>query len=489
MSPHSLRFPSPASGDVAAAGGRHRRPESLADTADDAAPFRVSTLLESDTWVPGPRSARHQREPARRSLPRGRTAAHRTTEHRTAEHRTAEHRTAEHRTAEHRTAEHRTAEHRTAAHRAEAERPPLAGSHRAPGTLPIEAWLLMGKKRQQVLLATLVAVGLLLVAVPGARPTNAFDAVNAAARATGNHGKQQTKDDGGKPGDRSDGKNDPGAAPAVSAAPVGNDTPVLERTSAPPAQVKDGGPGNSLRTTGSTVVALTFDDGPDPVQTPRILALLSQYQVKATFCLVGQNVQKHPEIVRDIVAAGHTLCNHTWNHSLTIGKDKPEKIKADLDRTNAAIEAAVPGAKVPFFRAPGGNFTDRLTGVAAQGGMTSLYWQVDPTDWDHQKGETDAAHTARVIGEIKKHVRPGSIVLSHDFNQPDTIAAYEKLLPWLKENFTLGIPGEPAPAETTTPPPAAEPTPTETPASPEPSASTTPAETAGDDAAAAADAR
>ena len=69
---------------------------------------------------------------------------------------------------------------------------------------------------------------------------------------------------------------------------------------------------------------------------------------------------KHPEIVREIVADGHTLCNHTWNHSLTIGKDKPAQIQADLARTNAAIRAAVPGAQIPFFRAPGGNFTDRL---------------------------------------------------------------------------------------------------------------------------------
>jgi hypothetical protein len=104
--------------------------------------------------------------------------------------------------------------------------------------------------------------------------------------------------------------------------------------------------------------------------------------------------------------------------------------------------------------------------------MTSLYWQVDPQDWDHKTGETDAAHTARVIADVKKHVRPGSIVLSHDFNQPDTIAAYEKLLPWLKENFTLGIPGVPAPAPTTTT--TVEPTPSETPATPDPSTSASP---------------
>src|SRR4051794_11115680 len=140
---------SPLAPPVADRTGRHRRPESLADEPRTAPAYRVSTLLESDTWVPGPRSARHHRAAPRR----------------------------------------RTASHRAAAR----TRPPATGHHRAPGTLPIESWLLMGKKRQQVLLASLVAVGLLLVAVPGARARDGLDAVNAAARASGSHSQQQNK--------------------------------------------------------------------------------------------------------------------------------------------------------------------------------------------------------------------------------------------------------------------------------------------------------
>jgi peptidoglycan/xylan/chitin deacetylase (PgdA/CDA1 family) len=208
------------------------------------------------------------------------------------------------------------------------------------------------------------------------------------------------------------------------------------------------GPARSLRTTGSAAVALTFDDGPDPVQTPRILELLAENQVKATFCLVGDQVRRHPEIVRQIVAAGHTLCNHTWNHSLTIGRTKPAKIQADLRRTNDAIRAAVPGAQIPFFRAPGGNFTDALVQTAYADGMTSLYWEVDPRDWEHADGETDAGHVEKIVKGVQKDTRPGAIVLSHDFNQPDTILAYEQLLPWLKERFELGIPEQPQPAAT-----------------------------------------
>ncbi|MCM4080025.1 polysaccharide deacetylase family protein [Paractinoplanes hotanensis] len=198
-----------------------------------------------------------------------------------------------------------------------------------------------------------------------------------------------------------------------------------------------GGPAGSHMLTGSKGVALTFDDGPDPNETPKLLALLAQHHVKATFCLVGVQVERHPGIVRQIVARGHTLCNHTWDHSLKIGKDPASKIQADLGRTNAAIHRAAPGAKIKYFRAPGGNFTPLLVSTARQLGMTSIYWRVDPRDWSHRKGETSAAHQAKVVRQIEKHCRPGAIVLSHDYAQPDTVAAYKKLIPWLKKRYTL----------------------------------------------------
>jgi peptidoglycan/xylan/chitin deacetylase (PgdA/CDA1 family) len=200
------------------------------------------------------------------------------------------------------------------------------------------------------------------------------------------------------------------------------------------------GPAQSFRTTGSATVALTFDDGPDPVQTPKLLQLLADHQIKATFCLVGVRAQAHPELVAQIAAAGHTLCNHSWEHSFTLGAQQPEKIRRDLEATDKAIRDAVPGAPIPYFRAPGGIFTDRLVAVADEYEMKSLYWEVDPRDWDHTAATNDAEHVERVVTQIKQEVRPGSIVLSHDFNQPQTIVAYEQLLPYLKDKFELGLP-------------------------------------------------
>jgi peptidoglycan/xylan/chitin deacetylase (PgdA/CDA1 family) len=206
---------------------------------------------------------------------------------------------------------------------------------------------------------------------------------------------------------------------------------------APKLGKKTGGPAGSHLSTGTRSVALTFDDGPDPVQTPRMLKLLAQQHVHATFCLVGENVQRHPELVRKIVAGGHTLCNHTWSHSLTIGKKPAAEIRADLQRTNDAILNADPKAKIGYFRAPGGNFTPSLVTTARSLGMTSLYWKVDPRDWEHPQGESDAAHQARVIRTVEKHVGKGAIILSHDYNQPDTIAAYRTLIPWLRHRYQL----------------------------------------------------
>jgi peptidoglycan/xylan/chitin deacetylase (PgdA/CDA1 family) len=336
---------------------------------------------------------------------------------------------------------------------ADSGRRPVTGTHRAPGTLPIESWLLIGRRRQQALLATLVAVGLLLIVVPmqqgggtDVNPVNAADhaiatATKAPAKKPAKTPKQQ-EELPTAPKPTTSAPAEPAAEPSGPAEPSASATTTTPAIAVPAGK----GPAQSLRTTGSATVALTFDDGPDPVQTPKILELLAKYQVKATFCLVGSQVQRHPDVVRQIAAAGHTLCNHTWDHSLTIGKAKPGKIEADLRRTNEAIRAAVPDAQIPFFRAPGGNFTDTLVQTAYADGMTSLYWEVDPRDWEHTENEDDATHVEKIVQGVQKDVRPGAIVLSHDFNQPDTILAYEQLLPWLAENFELGIPDQPAPA-------------------------------------------
>jgi peptidoglycan/xylan/chitin deacetylase (PgdA/CDA1 family) len=117
-----------------------------------------------------------------------------------------------------------------------------------------------------------------------------------------------------------------------------------------PAAVQ-GGSKPALRTVGGKRVALTIDDGPDPTWTPRYLRLLAKLHIKAVFCLIGENVRRYPGLVKQIVAGGHTLCNHTMHHDLRIGRRSTATMHTDLTATTAAIVRASGGVRPVFFRA------------------------------------------------------------------------------------------------------------------------------------------
>jgi peptidoglycan/xylan/chitin deacetylase (PgdA/CDA1 family) len=225
-------------------------------------------------------------------------------------------------------------------------------------------------------------------------------------------------------------------APSGSSAPTAPEPEQPAATGSPNNRV-NGGPGGSAQLTGSSGVALTFDDGPDPVNTPRLLDLLKQQKVKATFCVVGFRARDHPDLIRRIAEEGHTLCNHSWRHDLRLARKPPGDIQRDLQATNDAIRDAAPGTQVKYFRAPGGNFTTGVVGIARELGMSSLYWWVDPRDWDDTKDASPQAHISRVAGTIRNRIRPGAIVLAHDNGQPNTITVFQQLLPWLKDRYTL----------------------------------------------------
>ena len=111
-------------------------------------------------------------------------------------------------------------------------------------------------------------------------------------------------------------------------------------------------------------VSLTFDDGPDPEHTPRLLSVLRRHGVPAVFCLLGRHVDDHPDLVRRIAADGHVLGNHSMRHD-DVSTWSASRIEADLRDTNAAIRRARPGAAIPYYRAPYGRWGGSAA-VAAQ---------------------------------------------------------------------------------------------------------------------------
>ena len=226
----------------------------------------------------------------------------------------------------------------------------------------------------------------------------------------------------------------PSASPSSSPSASASAAP---SASAPSASASSAPSDNVIRTTGSAAVALTFDDGPGP-DTPQLLKMLRDQGIKATFCLIGVNVQEYPQYVQEIVKDGHTLCNHTWKHDEALGKKSPDVIRADLQKTNDEIHKAVPDAQIRYFRHPGGNFTPAAVQVAADLGMASLGWNVDPSDWNVKKWSGDQM-TKHIITNVRNNTKPGAIVLSHDAggDRGATMNAYKTLLPELKNKFTL----------------------------------------------------
>lgn len=174
-------------------------------------------------------------------------------------------------------------------------------------------------------------------------------------------------------------------------------------------------------------VALTIDDGPSPTWTPKVLDLLATYHVHATFCLIGEEVVRHPELVRRIVAEGHTLCDHTWDHDEHLPSRSAAVIQREIASTFHAIEQASGGVQPVYYRAPGGNWGDgQVATVARKLGMVSLNWSVDPVDWSRPG-------TKKIISVVLGKTGPGDVILMHDGggDRQQSLDALRVILPTL----------------------------------------------------------
>ncbi len=173
-------------------------------------------------------------------------------------------------------------------------------------------------------------------------------------------------------------------------------------------------------------VALTFDDGPSPVYTPQVLAILRQYHIRATFCVVGDEVNRHPDLVREVVAGGNRLCDHTMTHDERLPLRSNATIRREILGDLDAIHQAAPGAPVFYYRAPGGHWSPRVRLLAAGWGLENLAWSVDTRDWS-RPGER------AILDAVHRELRPGGVILMHDGggDRRQTVAALKVLIPLL----------------------------------------------------------
>ncbi len=172
------------------------------------------------------------------------------------------------------------------------------------------------------------------------------------------------------------------------------------------------------------ILALTFDDGPSPGLTQEYLDALDREGVRATFFLIGRHLERNPGLAALIAARGHEVGNHTfWHRDVRF---LPEAaVRREIEATSLLI-ARETGAKVRFFRPPGGRTSARLERLAGEAGLATVLWDVDPGDW--RRGAT----AGEIVRKVLAGVRPGAIVLLHE-GREQTLAALPLLLRELKE--------------------------------------------------------
>ena len=171
-------------------------------------------------------------------------------------------------------------------------------------------------------------------------------------------------------------------------------------------------------------IALTFDDGPHPTLTPKILEILARYNSPATFFMVGQNILNYPEAAKAVINAGHEVGNHTFTHP-HIGRLNEQAIFEEIGRCEDALEELCE-YRPHILRTPQGALTPSLERCLLEDDYILVLWSLDTRDWDNKS--TDA-----IVRSVLDGVRSGDIILMHDYigYNSKTPEALEKIIPEL----------------------------------------------------------
>ena len=178
-------------------------------------------------------------------------------------------------------------------------------------------------------------------------------------------------------------------------------------------------------------VAITFDDGPDPVITPQVLKLLADHGAKATFFCSGERAQEYPGILKDIIGQGHTLGNHSFSHSNAFGfKSTAAVIKELMETERTVLEQT--GLKMRLFRPPFGVTNPQIARATAQQGLVCIGWSIRSLDTTQRSAD-------QVWKRIVGHVRGGETILLHDTSEK-SVEVLERLLNFLNANNIAAVP-------------------------------------------------
>lgn len=174
------------------------------------------------------------------------------------------------------------------------------------------------------------------------------------------------------------------------------------------------------------VVAITFDDGPFAETTPRLLEILKDNDVNATFFMVGEYADRYPEIVKTAYENGNEIGTHSWNHEKNYLKWSYDEVMDQISRCNDAVEAAT-GLRTIIDRPPEGAMN---ADVAESIGRMQILWDVDPNDWKPENRDPDIVYENVVNGG---EMHDGALVLSHDI-RPTTVDAYDRIIKTMKDD-------------------------------------------------------
>ncbi len=177
-------------------------------------------------------------------------------------------------------------------------------------------------------------------------------------------------------------------------------------------------------------IALTFDDGPHAKLTDEILGILDGYGAKATFFMIGENVEQNPEVARRVLAAGHEVGNHTYSHRKASSMSVPE-LESEIKKAEDVFLREL-NYRPKLFRPPAGDIDEAGMEAAAALGFTGVLWRVDTRDWAHPSVQ-------QIVNTVKRGVKGGDIVLFHDYisGESPTPQALRELLPYLTERYKL----------------------------------------------------